>query len=96
MMEDNTLLDRATRLKRLRMRAWRRGMKEMDLILGGFVDARGLSLTDGEFDALEEVMNRQDQQVFLWVTGAQSDPDDSSDAERAIVASIAKFCNVTP
>ena len=27
------------RLKRLRIRAWRRGTKEMDLILGGYADA---------------------------------------------------------
>lgn len=30
--------DHATRLKRLRMRSWHRGIKEMDLILGGFAD----------------------------------------------------------
>ena len=30
---------RETRIKRLRMRSWRRGIKEMDLILGGFADA---------------------------------------------------------
>ncbi|MDB4249433.1 succinate dehydrogenase assembly factor 2, partial [Amylibacter sp.] len=30
--------DHPTRLKRLRMRSWHRGIKEMDLILGGFAD----------------------------------------------------------
>lgn len=28
------------RLRRLRMRSWRRGTKEMDLILGGFAESR--------------------------------------------------------
>ena len=28
------------RLKRLTMRSWRRGTKEMDLVLGPFADAR--------------------------------------------------------
>jgi hypothetical protein len=36
---------RDTALKRLRMRSWRRGMKEMDLILGPFADAELARLT---------------------------------------------------
>ena len=32
--------DANARLKRLTMRSWRRGMKEMDLILGPYADAR--------------------------------------------------------
>lgn len=91
--EDNTVLDRPTRLKRIRMRAWRRGMKEMDLVLGGFFDAQGASLTDDELDALETVMNRQDQQLFLWVTGASDAPEDSSDSERELVKCVVEFCN---
>ena len=39
---------RETRLKRIRMRAWHRGIKEMDLILGGWAD-RNL---DGADDAV--------------------------------------------
>lgn len=93
MTEDNALIDRPTRLKRLRMRAWRRGMKEMDLILGGFVDARGPGLTDAELGALEVLMNRQDQQLFLWVTGAVETPDGTTDAENEILARIIAFCN---
>ena len=30
---------REIRLRRLRLRSWRRGIREMDLILGGFADA---------------------------------------------------------
>jgi antitoxin CptB len=30
---------REIRIKRLRMRAWHRGIKEMDLILGGWADS---------------------------------------------------------
>jgi antitoxin CptB len=32
--------DAAARIKRMRMRAWRRGIKEMDLILGPYADER--------------------------------------------------------
>ena len=30
--------DRDVRLRRLRLRSWRRGIREMDLILGGYAD----------------------------------------------------------
>ena len=36
------------RLKRLRMRSWRRGTKEMDLILGPWADARLPAMADDE------------------------------------------------
>jgi len=90
MTEDNTALDRPIRLKRLRMRAWRRGMKEMDLILGGFVDREGPSLTDAELAALETLMNRQDQQLFLWASGAIAPPPDVEQSERDIMDRIMK------
>lgn len=88
MAENNATLDPTTRLKRLRMRAWRRGMKEMDLILGGFVDRDGKTLTDAEMTALETLMNRQDQQLFLWVSGAAGAPEDASAPEITMMARI--------
>jgi len=89
MKENNAPLDRPVRLKRLRMRAWRRGMKEMDIILGGFVDTEGPSLSDARLDALETLMNRQDQQLFRWVSGdGDVAPEDADAGECAIVADI--------
>ncbi|MEM1277748.1 MAG: succinate dehydrogenase assembly factor 2 [Pseudomonadota bacterium] len=62
------------RLKRLRMRAWHRGTKEMDLILGAFVDAEATKLTDPELLALEKLMAENDNDLYLWVSGAQGGP----------------------
>lgn len=57
-----------TRLRRLRIRSWRRGMKEMDLILGHFADGP-LALLDGaDLDAYEAMLNENDQDLYLWVT----------------------------
>ncbi len=88
MIENNIATDRDTRLKRLRMRAWRRGMKEMDIILGTFVDTEGPSLTDAELSSLETLMTRQDQQLFLWVSGASAPPVDARQDEEAILKRI--------
>lgn len=63
------------RAKRMRMRAWRRGTKEMDLILGPFADAR-LDGLDAEgtvlFDAL---LSENDHDLYAWITGAARPPE---------------------
>ena len=41
------------RLGRIAFRAWRRGFREADLVLGPFVDRVGPSLTEAELDSLE-------------------------------------------
>lgn len=56
------------RLKRLRMRSWRRGMKEMDLILGPFADSEMGNLTPAELDDYEALLNENDQDLYPWVT----------------------------
>ena len=43
-----------TRLNRLKFRAWRRGFREADLILGPFVDRHAAELTAAELDDLRD------------------------------------------
>lgn len=78
--------DRETRLKRIRMRAWHRGTKEMDLILGRFADARLDAMDDAALDALEALMGENDQDLYQWVTGQVPAPE----AHAALVAEIAE------
>ncbi len=54
------------RLKRLRMRSWRRGTKEMDLILGPFADDGIAKLSSGELDAYEQLLNENDHDLYRW------------------------------
>lgn len=56
------------RLKRLRMRSWRRGTKEMDLILGPFSDSELESLSPEELDLYEALLAENDQDLYPWVT----------------------------
>ena len=63
------------RLRRMRMRAWRRGIKEMDLILGRFVDRRLETMAAGELDAFEDLLHENDQDLYAWVTGRAAPPD---------------------
>lgn len=56
------------RLKRLHMRSWRRGMKEMDLILGHFADDCLADLPGDQLDLYERLLGENDQDLYLWVT----------------------------
>ena len=60
---------REIRLKRLKIRSWRRGTKEMDLLLGGFADAKMANLSDAELDAYERLMDENDQDLYAWLSG---------------------------
>ncbi|MFI4973944.1 MAG: succinate dehydrogenase assembly factor 2 [Caulobacterales bacterium] len=57
------------RLKRLKLRAWRRGFREADLILGPFADSHAQSLTPGQFADLETLLEQPDQDVYAWIVG---------------------------
>ncbi|MEM7642266.1 MAG: succinate dehydrogenase assembly factor 2 [Pseudomonadota bacterium] len=65
---------RDVRLKRLRIRSWRRGIKEMDLILGGYADAELAGLDDDALDIFEAVLGENDHDLFAWVTGQGEPP----------------------
>jgi antitoxin CptB len=72
--------DRETRLKRLRIRSWRRGIKEMDILFGTFADEKLASLTDAQLDTHEELMDAQDQDLLAWLTGQEDTPYALKDA----------------
>jgi antitoxin CptB len=57
------------RRRRLLFRATHRGTFENDLMIGGFVRAHLLSLTETDLDALEVVMEMPDTVLADWLTG---------------------------
>jgi len=59
-----------SRLKMLSYRAWRRGIRETDLILGPFADAYLGQLTAAQLDAFEVLLDQPDQDLYDWVKGA--------------------------
>ena len=66
---------RDVRLRRLKMRSWRRGTKEMDLILGRFWDAEGATLDPATLDLYEALLSENDQDLYQWVSGQTPPPD---------------------
>lgn len=70
--EEMSALD--DRRKRLRFRAWHRGTREMDLVLGRFVDSNVAALSEQEIDTLEALMEAPDPELYLWIAGTASVP----------------------
>jgi antitoxin CptB len=62
------------RRKKLRFRAWRRGFREIDLILGGFADAQLADLDEIGLAAFEALLEAPDQDVYEWITGQTPAP----------------------
>lgn len=65
---------RENRLKRIRMRAWHRGTKEMDLVLGRYTDDLLAEMPNDALDALETLMAENDQDLYQWVSGQVEPP----------------------
>jgi len=57
------------RRRRAKFRAWHRGMKEMDLLLGRYADTHAATMTASELDAFESLLEVLDRDLFRWFTG---------------------------
>lgn len=75
------------RLKRMTMRSWRRGTKEMDLILGPFADGHLAAMPSTLRDLYDRLLEENDQDIYPWITGAATVPDHYA----TLVAEIAHF-----
>lgn len=62
-------------------------MKEMDLIFGRFADERLSSLGERELRAYEALLDENDQDLYLWVSGAAQAPE----IHDSILSTIAAF-----
>jgi antitoxin CptB len=62
------------RRRKLKFRLWHRGIREMDLVLGGFADAELSRLDDAGLAEVEGWLDIPDQQMFAWVNGSETPP----------------------
>ncbi|BDW99562.1 succinate dehydrogenase assembly factor 2 [Maricaulis maris] len=64
-----------TQRKKLRIRAWRRGFKEADLILGRYADSHLDGLSPEELDFFEALLDELDADIYAWILGKQPTPE---------------------
>ena len=62
------------RRKKLKMRAWRRGFREADLILGPFADRHVPDFSEAELDLFEALLEEADHDVYGWILEREAPP----------------------
>ena len=60
--------------KKLSIRSWRRGTKELDLILGRFSDENITKLEISELDLYEQLLSKDDHLIYGWLFEKEESP----------------------
>ena len=76
------------KIKRLKMRSMRRGIKEMDLILSHFAQATSDQMTEEELVNYDLLLAENDHDLYSWVTGAAAAPPEFAPLIAQIVAGL--------
>ncbi len=64
------------RRKRLRFRAWHRGMRESDLLLGNFADTHLGTFNAAQLDRFEALLEMADADVYNWYSRREAVPSE--------------------
>jgi antitoxin CptB len=62
------------RRRRLLYRAWHRGTREMDLVMGRFADAELTTMADAEVAEFEQLIEVPDPDLFAWLSDREPAP----------------------
>jgi Uncharacterized conserved protein len=62
------------RRRRILFRSWRRGTREMDLIMGGFADENLRDFTEEEVEEFERIIEVLDLDLYRWINGEEPVP----------------------
>lgn len=84
-MSQNVLDERRRKLK---FRAWRRGFREMDLLMGSFADEYLPGLSDDDVSEFERLLATPDWEVYAWLIGQKPVP---ANFESALLTRMMEF-----
>ncbi len=62
--------------RKLKFRAWHRGIKELDLILGHFADRELEGLSEAELSEFGALLKIDDRDLIQWFTGEVETPQE--------------------
>jgi antitoxin CptB len=68
-------MDSEARLKRLKFRAWHRGAREADYMIGGFFDRFHTEWSEAEITWFEVLLEEDDVDIMAWALGTQPAPE---------------------
>lgn len=75
----------SARRKRLVWRATHRGIREMDLLLGGYVERHIAHMDEAALDVLETIIDIPDHTLLAWATRLETVPANAPALLRAIL-----------
>jgi antitoxin CptB len=81
------------RLRKLRFRAWRRGFREADLIIGQFADAELERFSEEELGQFEALLEQPDQDLYAWIIGQAPAPQVH---DTPVLERLRRFCRSAP
>lgn len=78
------------RRRQLRFRAWHRGTREADMLLGPFADSYLPDCAEEGVDAFEALLDVEDPDLWDWITDKKPSTVPDNMAYRALIGFIAK------
>ncbi|HEY7382322.1 MAG TPA: succinate dehydrogenase assembly factor 2 [Beijerinckiaceae bacterium] len=76
------------RRRKILFRAWHRGIREMDLLMGRFADATLAGMSDAELDQFERLIEIPDHELFRWI---MEDGEPRRDCDTAVFRRLKAF-----
>lgn len=81
-----------TRRARAKFRAWHRGTREADYMIGGFFDRFADDWADDEMQWFEALLDYDDVDIMSWALGTQQPPEAMAEAmEGALMTAFRKL-----
>ena len=68
-------MDNTARLKRMQFRAWHRGTREADYMIGGFFDRYHTTWDEAAIVWFEDLLEEDDVEVMGWALGTIAVPE---------------------
>lgn len=78
-------MDQASRIKRLKFRAWHRGTREADYTIGGFFDRYHAEWGEPELAWFEALLEEDDVDVLAWAFSTGPVPDKFAGEQMALM-----------
>ena len=69
-------MDLSDRLRRLKFRAWHRGTREADYMIGGFFDRYHRDWAEPEIAWFETLLDEEDVDIMGWALGTLDVPEE--------------------
>jgi antitoxin CptB len=74
-------MEHEDRLRRLKFRAWHRGTREADYMIGCFFDRFGATWNEAEIVWFERLLDEEDVDIMGWALGTLSIPEEYAGAQ---------------